>query len=125
MEFTENEAGNRLFCVNKSCQTLPSLRIRTTAKKTSLIRGVGPTTSSLWGLPRSVGTTTGRPWWPLPRSFSLTLFAASFQNLLDSDSGHDLSVLGIFGPLLLPFFIYKASRSLVYQHALGSQDQNL
>ena len=40
-------------------------------------------------------------------------------------NGQGWSMLGVFGPFLLPSLIHKALKSSFYHHAFGSQDQIL
>ena len=65
------------------------------------------------------GAITNRPWCPLTGLCSLDSSVTSSWNLLDRGTGHDLSVLGVIGSLLLSSLIHKASIIFIYSNNLA------
>ena len=59
----------------------------------------------------------------MPLSFYVVFPAACSWIILDRESSHGLSMLGVFGTFLLSSLIHNASKPPFYYHDLGSQDQ--
>ena len=111
MEFDAKEAAKmRIYLGNESCKHPKMLGTRKVAEK----QGDSAEQSS-----------------PQSDHGSLSYGGSSLFDLLllldlpGPSSGHNSSMLVVFGPLSLSSLIPKALKSSFYQHAFASQDQNL